>query len=87
MPLENSNQLDSCGAGRKYIISVAGQYFIGNLLYKTRLTSTWVTFDHLVGRFKASVCDLSDRELFVVSLLSNNILVIAIFFYFCDNID
>jgi hypothetical protein len=29
-------------------------------------TVTWVTFDHLVGWFKAGVGDLSNRQLFVV---------------------
>ena len=33
---------------------------------------TWVTFDHLVGRFKTSIGDLGNRELLMVSLLSGD---------------
>merc|ERR1712158_355159 len=31
-------------------------------------TMTGITFHHLVGRLKASICDLSNRKLFMVSL-------------------
>ena len=36
------------------------------------LTVTGITFDHLVGWFKAGIGDLSNRELLMVSLLSGD---------------
>ena len=63
----------------KFISSHRKKYrdFIIEFLVVCLLVAVWptvarVTFDHLVGRFKAGVGDLCDRELLMICLLGGD---------------
>ena len=56
-----------------YVVNLI-KYLGVNWIYPISLkitwhTMTWVTLDHLVGWLKAGICDFTDWELFMVSLL------------------